>query len=145
MVRHPPTPLHRLIRRALASRPPPRTSPPRGRPASLATERPPKDMDDILTLLRPVAVPPRRPSAATAAADAALAAAYAAHCRADLLQRQTTAEMFLRAKWAAVDALPLRRRAEALEVDPTPQDVGRWMWTETPPVEGYKGPGGGED
>lgn len=145
MARAPPRPLHQLIRRALASRPPPRSSAPRGRPASIETERPPKDMDDVLTLLRPVAVPPRRPSAATAAADAALAAAYSAHCRADLLRRQTTAELFLRAKWAAVDALPLRRRAEALEVDPTPQDVGRWMWTETPPVKGYKGPGGGED
>lgn len=103
-------------------------------------------MDDILTLLRPIKVPPRNPSPAVAAADAALAAAYARHRRAETLRQQATVERFLRAKWAAIDALPLARRPEALAVDHTPPDVGRWLWTETPPVEGYTPPGkGGED
>lgn len=108
MARPPPPRLHRLITRALASRPP------------------------------PIAFPPRRPSAATVAADVALAATDTAHCRADLLWRQTAADVFLRAKGVAVDALPLTRHVQALAVDAPPTDVGRWMWTETPPVEGDK-------
>ncbi|GAB0489763.1 hypothetical protein MMPV_000988 [Pyropia vietnamensis] len=61
------------------------------------------------------------------------------HCRLDLLRRQATNDAFLRANCASAEALPLARHAQALAVDTTPPDGGRWMWTQTPPVEGHKG------
>lgn len=109
MARRPPPPLQRLINCALASRPP------------------------------SVPVPPRRPAAAPAAADVGLTAIDATSCRADLLRRQATADVFLREECAAMDALRVAQRAQVLAVDTTPAVVGRWMCAETPPVGGDKG------
>lgn len=45
---------------------------------------------------------------------------------------------FLRAKWAAIDALPHARRVEALFSEPVPLPKNRPILTDTPPIKGFK-------
>lgn len=52
-------------------------------------------------------------------------------------QSEIKVNAFLRAKWAAIDALPHARKVEALTTKAPPFPLNRPLFTETPPIPGF--------
>ena len=99
-------------------------------PASSALEK------RLIDVLRPIARPPGRTDEERKHLRA-LMIRYGKLARAHHNELQLRAKEFNRAKWAAVDALPHKRRLEALHTENAPMPKNRPLFTETPPIKGF--------
>jgi hypothetical protein len=97
-------------------------------------------VDEMLALARPVLAPPPL-SAAELARRRRMMISYGRLTRAQHLESERKVNLFLTAKWAAIDALPQARRAEALRERGEEPPLNSPLWTATPPISKNFNPG----
>lgn len=90
----------------------------------------------LTELLRPIAPPPHK-SPEEKLAFRQKMIRYGKFKRMQHIEAAIRTNRFLRAKWAAIDALPHARRVEALFTKPVPLPKNRPIWTDTPPIKGF--------
>lgn len=90
----------------------------------------------MTALLRPVAPPPPKSEEEKARLRTKMIQ-YGKLKRAQHLEMEARMRNFMRAKWAAIDALPNYRRVEAMNTAPTQYPRNRPMFTDTPPIKGF--------
>lgn len=87
-------------------------------------------------ILRPMPRPPPRTEGERVRLRA-LMIKYGKLKRKQHLELEVRQNEFLRAKWAAIDALPNFRRVQALNADPEEFPLNRPIFSHTPPIPGF--------
>lgn len=90
----------------------------------------------LTSLLRPVMPPPKKSEAERAELRAKMIK-YGKLKRAQHLEMEMRMARFVRAKWAALDAMPNYRRIEAVGMEPKEYPRNRPLFTDTPPIKGF--------
>lgn len=94
-----------------------------------------KRMLDILRPVRPP--PPKTPEEKAEFREKMIR--YGKLKRAQHIDQCVRTNKLLLAKWTAIDALPHKRRVEALFTPPKPLPKNRPLLTDTPPIKGFNG------
>lgn len=87
-------------------------------------------------MLRPMPKPPAR-SEEERARLRELMIRYGKLKRRHHIELEKRMRVFLRAKWAAIDALPHNRKIEAIYTEPISFPLNRPIFTDTPPIKGF--------
>lgn len=90
----------------------------------------------LLDMLRPIAPPPPLPVEEQKRLREVMVR-YGKLKRREHLELEKRANLFQRAMWNALEALPHRRKVEALETEPTQFPLTMPIFTDTPPIDGY--------
>lgn len=90
----------------------------------------------LTSLLRPVSPPPGKSEEEKVVLRAKMMK-YGRFKRAQHIEMEVRMTDFMRAKWAAMDALPNYRRVEAMRLEPREYPKNRPLFTDTPPIKGF--------
>lgn len=90
----------------------------------------------LTSWLRPVAPPPPKSEEEKARLRTKMIQ-YGKFKHAQHIEMEVRMNNFVRAKWAAIDALPNYRRVEALYTEPMEYPINRPRFTDTPPIKGF--------